>query len=1184
MPSIKHNLALPKYQPYVWPDSKSISITKNNKNDSANSSHLPKSKFTPDTINLSPMKIVAGPMLRYIGLTDDLTRWLGSVLVVTDDEQPGIVGSRVNEVNAGPSISEDMEPVKDRFFLPVLTYTLSVQSKSNSKSNSNDKHNNEKCVDKNDKFNYENEKISSAFEKPVSDEQKFIYQLSIISKSADQPQEFQKDITYTQNPDWTSDSKKSEDHHHILKASDFSFGENENSDDNNDYRHDLFKFPKGFTIGELLLKEYGKSFWKFSLCLPMDSKHETRVDYSINNMNSSQNTFYIIGSSQNARAVFYSCNGFSSKVDTSLYNGSLWNDVLRHHKYQQSVYNKLDKKGSRDIDNKAYCTDSNSNDHDKDDETEPTEGSNHYHVLLGGGDQLYCDRFFYTEESMASWIEIFSVEKKLSQPWTDSMKKQVDKQFLDIYMSWFGQGKWTGGFIENNNLYDPYFPKVLASIPSINIWDDHDIMDGYGSYADTTMRSPIIEGIGNLGYKYYMLFQQHNLPNDCCSTEPHWICQNVNDPEVKPKFGPYITNISRSIYSRLGKDIAFVGIDCRTERSMSQVVYPESYDLIFKRLRKELGLKKGLFGVDESIAKNTNKVDEDWNNDYNSEKDDNVNAQFEFPGWPWFKIPPSLKNPCEDTKIKHLYVMLGVPVAFPRLTLVEDIARSNMITPVRLLANYGRIRTIRRMTQGRFSERQKKNDNVNEGLTGLIYKAEGMMGSLVNNFDNQLDVLDDITDRWTCKLHEEERNYLITELQNLAKEANTRITILSGDIHMAGIGRFYSPSSNSIEKQSSFEVSKSDWELNKNPNIFQKGYDYYNWLTKKPQRSDDRPFNNLDSMANPTTDYRLMINVISSGITNAPPDEYVVPSTLLISSKLSSYFLDKVSKANAFEKERMEKNRKAKNALIPDFLICWLSYFFPKHSWLWDWLVNNNLIEYGANHFRDGPKQSYEKGRVFDRIRRPHIVKILKSKLVIAFASRVTVKPIDNMTGEDMINLFKVDVDGSRRLNQVFLPRRNWASLVVIDRNENEEKNHISTKSMNQKSGCQVSIKKSKMQIASHEEFPCRHTAISNKAFSKISNATLGVSKRDVRSKVVVTRLPMFGIKTKLQPSKIVGKLVERNEISFETNRYENSFSEYPRYPDDPGAVSVVLHVEKSRLNSTGETRPYEIIIPKLKI
>ena len=82
------------------------------------------------------------------------------------------------------------------------------------------------------------------------------------------------------------------------------------------------------------------------------------------------------------------------------------------------------------------------------------------------------------------------------------------------------------------------------------------------------------------------------------------------------------------------------------------------------------------------------------------------------------------------------------------------------------------------------------------------------------------------------------------------------------------------------------------------------------------------------------------------------------------------------------------------------------------------------------------------------------------------------------------------------------------------------------------------------MQIASHEEFPCRHTAISNKAFSKISNATLGVSKRDVRSKVVVTRLPMFGIKTKLQPSKIVGKLVERNEISFETNRYENSFSE----------------------------------------
>jgi hypothetical protein len=43
----------------------------------------------------------------------------------------------------------------------------------------------------------------------------------------------------------------------------------------------------------------------------------------------------------------------------------------------------------------------------------------------------------------------------------------------------------------------PEIAPPLASIPAVNIWDDHDIVDGFGSYKDKWMRAPMFLGIGN---------------------------------------------------------------------------------------------------------------------------------------------------------------------------------------------------------------------------------------------------------------------------------------------------------------------------------------------------------------------------------------------------------------------------------------------------------------------------------------------------------------------------------------------------------------------------------------------------------------------------------------------------------------------------------------------------------------
>lgn len=68
----------------------------------------------------------------------------------------------------------------------------------------------------------------------------------------------------------------------------------------------------------------------------------------------------------------------------------------------------------------------------------------------------------------------------------------------------------------------------------------------------------------------------------------------------------------------------------------------------------------------------------------------------------------------------------------------------------------------------------------------------GMMGGLLNKFDGGVEVLDDLDDHWTAKHHKMERKVVIEDLQDLAADRSVRITMLSGDVHLAAVGQFYS--------------------------------------------------------------------------------------------------------------------------------------------------------------------------------------------------------------------------------------------------------------------------------------------------------------------------------------------------------------------------------------------------------
>lgn len=118
--------------------------------------------------------------------------------------------------------------------------------------------------------------------------------------------------------------------------------------------------------------------------------------------------------------------------------------------------------------------------------------------------------------------------------------------------------------------------------------------------------------------------------------------------------GPYIPSLSVSLCAKLGPRTVFYGLECRTERTRTRICYESTYEAMFARLDKEV-----------------------------------------------------IKG---DTK--HLILLLGVPIAYPRLVWLEGILGSRIITaPIK-----------------------------------LSHKLFGIGGGFFNTFDGSSELLDDLND------------------------------------------------------------------------------------------------------------------------------------------------------------------------------------------------------------------------------------------------------------------------------------------------------------------------------------------------------------------------------------------------------------------------------------------------------
>jgi hypothetical protein len=165
--------------------------------------------------------------------------------------------------------------------------------------------------------------------------------------------------------------------------------------------------------------ERGVTFWRFNLEIELGA-NQARIAYRINR--GPAVGFWVPGKGETMNMMFHSCNGFSLSVNSKEFCGPdpMWRDVLNNH------------------------------------QTRP------FHVMLGGGDQIYNDAVMRETTLFKQWTESKNALQKHKASFSLELQNELEQFYLDRYSMWFSQG---------------LFGMATSQIPMVNIWDDHDIID-----------------------------------------------------------------------------------------------------------------------------------------------------------------------------------------------------------------------------------------------------------------------------------------------------------------------------------------------------------------------------------------------------------------------------------------------------------------------------------------------------------------------------------------------------------------------------------------------------------------------------------------------------------------------------------------------------------------------------------
>ncbi len=114
-----------------------------------------------------------------------------------------------------------------------------------------------------------------------------------------------------------------------------------------------------------------------------------------------------------------------------------------------------------------------------------------FQLLLHGGDQIYADEMLDTHPALRAWRD-GAAAPDLGSADVDGVRERLTAYLLQRYIELYAQSApaW-----------------ILARVPSLCMWDDHDICDGWGSLPPASLDAPIGRTIFEVARTLFRVFQ-----------------------------------------------------------------------------------------------------------------------------------------------------------------------------------------------------------------------------------------------------------------------------------------------------------------------------------------------------------------------------------------------------------------------------------------------------------------------------------------------------------------------------------------------------------------------------------------------------------------------------------------------------------------------------------------------------
>ncbi|MDH1500351.1 alkaline phosphatase family protein [Comamonas terrigena] len=385
------------------------------------------------------------------------------------------------------------------------------------------------------------------------------------------------------------------------------------------------------------------------------------------------------------RMAYVSCNGFSDPavmrkiIRTS---DAVWEDLLYSH--DRKLRKKPGEGDGKLLDKEQLWHEKRI--HDK--------GLQRFHLMLMGGDQIYFDSIWEDISVLRQWVAL-PRQAQLNFKVSKSLDREIEAYYFGLYKQrWLPTERlpWSSAVAALDA------GAAMASMPTIMMWDDHDIFDGWGSYSCEMQNCELFQTLFRHARRAFWVFQMQHALEDLPELEditPPGFTQQ--DPLLKPMPWKRLLAEDSLALPLLDKQPGFtsaysigqvsvVAADLRTERSRTQIMGSDTWKQI-----------------------------KEWTD----------NLQTGGAG-------PQPKIGCQ-----HLLFMSSVPVVHPKLPLAEL-----------FLDKFGQ-------------------DHVTDSNA------------------------DDLKDHWSHDDHEGERKRLLEVLSGFARDKKIRVSLVSGDVHVAAWGTAY---------------------------------------------------------------------------------------------------------------------------------------------------------------------------------------------------------------------------------------------------------------------------------------------------------------------------------------------------------------------------------------------------------